>query len=413
MESTAKHGILYPSAVDLVSGAAVQFKRMAESIDRNIDDLPDEITQLAQQAQDLAQQSAAEAQTYAANTQELQDQAVAGLIADVGSRTSRALNEDRKRRFVIFGDSWTTPLAGQINLAERAVQILGGQLIKNYGVAGAILGPQSWADNTVADQAAAASSDDSYSRIEVTDVLLIAGLNNIGNDSWILDADTGKTLFDSMKLYPYARYWYVANGKYWPGSERKCWEFYDSYSMAARLSGWAVSEYSPIWDYAPDHDSWWPADADYETRHMGTVGQERFAHQIAGFLNGGDPMPSFAPEIELEDMTSIGIDNDAEKTKITAHVDGYQVSIHMVSSIYDPSSPAQDSTYYPIASIPVWLLPSTVIDPGYLVEVIHIASDKQTRWVAMTGNGKIVVDGKTIKNNGGYFVIDINWNMKV
>ena len=110
MESTAKHGILYPGTVDLVQGATDQFRRMAESIDRNIDDLPDEVTSLVQQAQDKAQQAATDAQTYAANTRTLQDQAVAGLLADTGSQTYRTLNPER--HMVVFGDSMTESASG-------------------------------------------------------------------------------------------------------------------------------------------------------------------------------------------------------------------------------------------------------------------------------------------------------------
>ena len=44
MPTTPRHGIKYPGANDLVRFASQQFQAMAESIDDNIDQLPDQIT---------------------------------------------------------------------------------------------------------------------------------------------------------------------------------------------------------------------------------------------------------------------------------------------------------------------------------------------------------------------------------
>lgn len=91
MKETSRYHIKYPAGSDLVRNASAQFEAMAESIDDNIDTLPDVITQKVDTATRTAQQAAADAQKYSATTQQLQDAAVSTLIGDGASKTQSAL----------------------------------------------------------------------------------------------------------------------------------------------------------------------------------------------------------------------------------------------------------------------------------------------------------------------------------
>lgn len=144
------------------------------------------------------------------------DSAVAGYIHADESATRSALGLlNLPRRFVVFGDSWTTTLDG-VNIPQTAIQLIGGTLVKNYGVGGASIATQEHANqynmtNVTSGQCATAQSD-SVDRSSITDVLVLCGVNNLGGAYKPTVAQAVEDMAQ-FRLYPRARYWSVANSK--------------------------------------------------------------------------------------------------------------------------------------------------------------------------------------------------------
>lgn len=122
MKETPKHHIRYPEGTDLVRNASAQFEAMAVSIDDNIDDLPDTITQKVTNAQAKAEAAAAQAEKFGGSAVALQDGAISSLIDADSSATRIAL--DRLRSYaglnvVAVGDSFGMAYHGDRSWAER------------------------------------------------------------------------------------------------------------------------------------------------------------------------------------------------------------------------------------------------------------------------------------------------------
>lgn len=83
MKETPKHHIRYPDGTDLVRNASAQFKDMAQSIDNNIDDLPDTILVKVKDATARTEKAAADAEKYSGGAVAMQDGAVAGLLGEL------------------------------------------------------------------------------------------------------------------------------------------------------------------------------------------------------------------------------------------------------------------------------------------------------------------------------------------
>lgn len=135
MPRTNRHAIRYPGGTDLVKYASQQFKAMAESIDDNIDDLPDEITAKVTQASQDTKKWRDEAETFAAEGGALQDAALATLIRRQGSETRKALDGDV---CLWLGDSFTQgyQASSPAKRYSRLVSDRMGWVESNYAVGG-------------------------------------------------------------------------------------------------------------------------------------------------------------------------------------------------------------------------------------------------------------------------------------
>ena len=166
------------------------------------------------------------------------DEAVASYIGSERSGTASALAECwprfSRRRFVVFGDSWTTPLAGGACIPEEAVSLVGGSITANYGVAGALLAPVTMTANCLEAQANVAAVDRSL----VSDVLVIMGVNNPNgaDTTYLPDEATCRNLFEGLRMYPNARYWYAADSKRCVNTDQAAWTFSTSGSCKARTT---------------------------------------------------------------------------------------------------------------------------------------------------------------------------------
>lgn len=230
------------------------------------------------------------------------DSAVAGYIHADESATRSALGLlNLPRRFVVFGDSWTTTLDG-VNIPQTAIQLIGGTLVKNYGVGGASIATQEHANqynmtNVTSAQCATAQSD-SVDRSSITDVLVLCGVNNLGGAYKPTVAQAVEDMAQ-FRLYPRARYWYVANSKNCQNSD-DAWAWYSVYIEAASQCGFAVAQTSPMWNWGVEADSWWPSTANDGSRHMNAAGQTMWARRLAAFLSGGASYsPNFRPEFTM------------------------------------------------------------------------------------------------------------------
>ena len=183
------------------------------------------------------------------------DEAVASYIGSEGSGTASALAECwprfSRRRFVVFGDSWTTPLAGGVCIPEEAVAMVGGSIVANYGVAGAKLAPVTMTGSCLEAQANAAAADGTVDKSLVSDVLVIMGVNNLNGShvTYLPDEATCRNLFEGLRMYQHARYWYAANSKRCVNTDQAAWTFYQRFMQCANDAGFAAARHSPMWHW--------------------------------------------------------------------------------------------------------------------------------------------------------------------
>lgn len=150
MPRTNRHAIRYPGGTDLVKYASQQFKAMAESIDDNIDDLPQSVTVEFQKALDATRNYRDEAEAF--------------------------VNGTKRKPFILtFGDSYTV----NTNIERTWPYQLGalsGSTVRNYGVSGA-----GWAidDNSFIHQLQTAIADGSLDSTSVGIVIVAGGRNDI------------------------------------------------------------------------------------------------------------------------------------------------------------------------------------------------------------------------------------------
>lgn len=183
MPTTPRHGIKYPGANNLVRFASQQFQAMAESIDDNIDQLPDQITATLTDATRRAEAAATKAEQAAANAGRMGDGAVAGFVNKTDSATRQALDLHYVKVFesphiVTIGDSYASPTDGR-SWAVQLANLLNATL-HNYAIAGtgylttdATKNYQAQADKAVADK--------SYDHNRVQYVIVGGSRNDIGD----------------------------------------------------------------------------------------------------------------------------------------------------------------------------------------------------------------------------------------
>lgn len=209
MKETPKHHIRYPDGTDLVRNASAQFKDMAQSIDNNIDDLPDTILVKVKDATARTEKAAADAEKYSGGAVAMQDGAVAGLLGDASSATRAALSHARYApgsHAVFIGDSitqgyltssgskrWSTILCRMFDWIEH-----------NYAVGGTgwINGAQA---NRFDGQCSRAAADSSYDHMLVSHVFLFGGVNDGAGDTATATERARQCVATLRAAYPNAR----------------------------------------------------------------------------------------------------------------------------------------------------------------------------------------------------------------
>ena len=344
------------------------------------------------------------------------DKAVAAYVRASDSSVSGALAVSwprwAGRRFVVFGDSWTTPLAGNVCIPDEAAGLLGGTVVKNYGVAGAQLATTAMSANSLEQQANRAKTDTTVDKALVSDVLVIMGVNNLngtGTD-YLPDYTTLTGLFDGLRLYPNARYWYAANSKNMiVRSDPAAWNHYHLFQRAAADTGFAVSRWSPMWNWG--REDLWPNDKP-DARHMNETGQRLWARRLAAFLSGSDWRPAFsmgAADAFTPSQALLDIQSDAKVTggitvdgstldvrlQVVARNAGYRgttaVTIGTLAPRYMGVMPAAERTCY------VFTNGQSVIDHSQMRYML-------CEW-DIDAYGNVRVDPSVFRDNKGFFTL--------
>lgn len=344
------------------------------------------------------------------------DKAVAAYVRASDSSVSGALAVSwprwAGRRFVVFGDSWTTPLAGNVCIPDEAAGLLGGTVVKNYGVAGAQLATTAMSANSLEQQANRAKTDTTVDRDLVSDVLVIMGVNNLngtGTD-YLPDYTTLTGLFDGLRLYPNARYWYAANSKNMiVRADPAAWNHYHLFQRAAADTGFAVSRWSPMWNWG--REDLWPND-EPGARHMNETGQRLWARRLAGFLSGSDWRPffsmdaaeAFTPSQDLLDIHSgakvsggVSVDGSTMdvRLQVVARNTGYKGTSRVVIGTLAPRymgiMPSTEHTCYVMTDT------QSVIDHSLMRYRI-------VEW-GVDSYGNVHVDPSVFRDNKGFFTL--------
>ena len=344
------------------------------------------------------------------------DKAVAAYVRASDSSVSGALAVSwprwAGRRFVVFGDSWTTPLVGNVCIPSEAVGLLGGSVVKNYGVAGAQLAGTAMSANSLEQQANRAKTDTTVDRDLVSDVLVIMGVNNLngtGTD-YLPDYTTLTGLFDGLRLYPNARYWYAANSKNMiVRADPAAWNHYHLFQRAAADTGFAVSRWSPMWNWG--RGDLWPNDKP-DARHMNETGQRLWARRLAGFLSGSDWRPffsmdaaeAFTPSQDLLDIHSgakvsggVSVDGSTMdvRLQVVARNTGYKGTSRVVIGTLAPRymgiMPSTEHTCYVMTDT------QSVIDHSLMRYRI-------VEW-GVDSYGNVHVDPSVFRDNKGFFTL--------
>lgn len=344
------------------------------------------------------------------------DEAVAGYVRASDSSTSGALAGSwprwATRRFVVFGDSWTTTLAGNVCIPSEAVGLLGGSVVGNYGVGGAQLADTSMSTNSLEQQANRAKTDTTVDKALISDVLVIMGVNNLNGTKtdYLPDYTTLTSLFASLRLYPNARYWYTANSKNMIiRSDPAAWNHYNLFQRAAADAGFAVSRWSPMWNWG--REDLWLSD-DPGERHMNEAGQRLWSRRLAGFLSGTDWKPvftipaaaAFTPSHDLLDI------QPAAKFTGCVTVDGSTLDVRLQfdarNAEYRGTEPVMIGNLVPrymgVLSSPehvsyVYANNQSVIDHSQMRYLLR-------EW-ELNAYGEVKVDPSVFRDNQGFFTL--------
>lgn len=324
-------------------------------------------SQAATVAANAAQVAQAAAEAAAAAAAGASDAGVAGLVTG-GALTSAALSSTYapvQRRFVVFGDSWTTTLDG-VNIPQVAVGLLGGTIVKSYGIPGAFIGPTTYgAEPAKASQAQVntAAADATVNRNLITDVLFLAAVNNVGG--FLPTVPQAVARFAEIKaLYPNARCWYAANSAKGINNYGidDPWRWYSHFFEAASIAGFTGAEWSPMWHWSAtrDADGWWPVGSTDSHVHLAAAGGTAWAGRLASFLSGNDGWrPHFRVPVTIHpDATAIapaaGLAHDG------TFIDGATLRLNVVITGMDALTVAPDTNVLQIptayAPIGAWMV---------------------------------------------------------
>lgn len=324
-----------------------------------------------------------------------------GRLPKIGYNTAR--------RFVIFGDSWTTPIAG-VNIAEKAIVDSGADIVKNYGVSGALLGTQSQTGNPLNTQAQVdvAKLDTTVDRATVTDVLVLAGVNNTGS-TWRPSYQEAQATFNAFRFYPNARYWFVANNsrainlpntaKYWNS-------WIPVFQCGAQSVGFCTSTFSPFWTHDGNWAAYWDG-SDTANRHMNATGNIMFAGKLQDFLNGVDSKPTCGIDWKIDPSISAKIGNFAINDNASVF-EGH--SVH----VYITCTGSGESGSKDLVSC---LYTSDEFAPCYTTEYLACQYYSGGDLIfggmaAVRPDGHIYINGNALKNNKGFIVLSGDYDIR-
>lgn len=344
--------------------------------------------------------------------------AVGALLSGVGSNPAR--------QFVYFGDSWGTKLYSDTDpLPSMAIARIGGNLVKNYAVGGAIIGPTSQNSGNATDaQVSTAQTDTSYNKNRITDVVVLAGVNNIGG--YLPTVDQARSHFQAIaNLYPNARLWYAADAKKAINNagDNDPWRWYTRFFEGASLAGFAVAESSPMWTWSSIRDSaaWWdPSTSTDQSRHPTAAGFVAVAARLAGFLTGESWRPYFKVATSLHSnagslMAAQGVAGTPTLATDDTTIEGSTLRLNVSIGGMDGLASVATTAYQPILQIPTAYMPigNYLMAPAGCRLTGGTMDFTYAFRVNNDGAGVVSVDPRLLNNHVGYFVLraDLPLNM--
>ena len=313
------------------------------------------------------------------------------------------------RRFVIFGDSWATTLSG-VNIPEKAITDSGARIVRNYGVSGALLGTRSQTDNALNTQSQIdrATADSTVDRSTVTDVLVLAGVNNVGS-AWKPSYTEAQNTFNAFKIYPNARYWYVANNSRTinlPDTSITWNDWIPMFQLGAQSVGFSTAVFSPFWTHDANWNAYWDGQ-DGANRHMNATGGTMFAGKLQGFLNGVDSIPTCPVTWLVDPALSSKINN------FTIHENASSLEGHRVH-VYITCTGAGDSGSTDLVSS---LYTAVEFAPCYITQYLtcqYYSGDNLVfgGMASVKPDGHIYINGNALKDNKGFIVISGEYDIR-
>ena len=201
-----------------------------------------------------------------------------------------------KRHLVMFGDSWCAPTAGSgLGIGEMVKDALGSlKGYENFAVSGAMFGDSnvcSIANNTYAQLQSAISSMSNDQRNDVTDVVILCGVNNV-NDTTVPTSSACETHFKAFQTaFPnaqvtmiYSHFKTMTNANTINGKGRK---YIGPIHRGATACGVRSVWDSLAWLSDANWASYWPAGSADTDRHPNSAGAATTAKLIADVIRGG------------------------------------------------------------------------------------------------------------------------------
>ncbi|TPG05601.1 SGNH/GDSL hydrolase family protein [Curtobacterium flaccumfaciens] len=322
------------------------------------------------------------------------------------------------RQFVYFGDSWGTQLYNGVDpLPKVTIGRLGAKLIKNYSVSGAIIGPTSQnSGNSTDAQVATAQADVSYNKSTITDVVVLAGVNNIGG--YLPTVDAARDHFQAIaSLFPRARLWFATNAKKAINNagDNDPWRWYNRFFEGASLAGYAVADFSPMWTWSAIRTTgtWWdPSSSTDSSRHPSAAGFAAIAGRLAAFLTGQSWRPYFKVPTDLHSnaatlMASQGVSGTPTLSTDDTVVDGVILRLNVSIGGMDALAAVPTTAFQPILQIPTAYMPigNYLMGPAGCRLSGGTMDFTYALRVNQDGPGVVSVDPRLLNNHVGYFVL--------
>ena len=201
-----------------------------------------------------------------------------------------------KRHLVMFGDSWCAPTTGSgLGIGEMVRDALGSlKGYENFAVSGAMFGDSnvcSIANNTYVQLQSAISSMNNDQRNDVTDVVILCGVNNV-NDSTVPTSSACETHFKAFQTaFPnaqvtmiYSHFKTMTNSSTINGKGRK---YIGPIHRGATACGVRSVWDSLAWLSDANWASYWPTGSADTDRHPNSAGAATTAKLIADVIRGG------------------------------------------------------------------------------------------------------------------------------